>query len=190
MSETINSRRLLWAGFLRSYERFPEHVAIDVAGHEVTYQQLAAFYGIRSSSAARYRFTTSGCSARTSLRNLDDLDIIKYLKFSAFAILALPFWPPPISLRHHEVTGYDDPAFFRKLRSTVSVGNSAKCKYPFNRKSAGSQFLFIVRLGRVHAFQSGYRFDYSRWVALPWPSALQSRLPAHRTLVPWGSFHR
>jgi amino acid adenylation domain-containing protein len=41
MSETMDSRRLLWAGFLRSCERFPERAAIDVAGHEVTYQQLA-----------------------------------------------------------------------------------------------------------------------------------------------------
>ena len=161
MSDTMDSRRLLWAGFLRSYERFPEHVAIDVAGHEVTYQQLAAFYGIRSNSAARYRFTTSGCSARTSLRNLDDLDISKCRKFSALALLALLFRRGPRS-------------------------NGVWCP----RKSDGSQFLFIVRWGRVHAFQSGYRFDYSRWVALPWPSALQSRLPAHRTLVPWGSFHR
>jgi amino acid adenylation domain-containing protein len=33
--------RLLWAGFLRCCEQFPTRGAIDVAGREVTYQQLA-----------------------------------------------------------------------------------------------------------------------------------------------------
>jgi len=41
MSETIDSPRLLWTGFLRSCERFPTRKAIDVAGRAVTYQQLA-----------------------------------------------------------------------------------------------------------------------------------------------------
>ena len=41
MSHTTNSSRLLWAGFLRSCEQFPARGAIDVAGREVTYQQLA-----------------------------------------------------------------------------------------------------------------------------------------------------
>jgi len=41
MSETTDSPRLLWTGFLRSCERFPTGGAIDVAGREVTYQQLA-----------------------------------------------------------------------------------------------------------------------------------------------------
>jgi amino acid adenylation domain-containing protein len=40
MSHTTNSSRLLWAGFLRSCEQFPARGAIDVAGREVTYQQL------------------------------------------------------------------------------------------------------------------------------------------------------
>jgi acyl-CoA synthetase (AMP-forming)/AMP-acid ligase II len=41
MSNTTDSRRLLWTGFLRSCERFPTRGALDVGGHEVTYQQLA-----------------------------------------------------------------------------------------------------------------------------------------------------
>ena len=41
MSDVTNSCRLLWTGFLRSSEQFPAHAAIDIAGHEVTYQQLA-----------------------------------------------------------------------------------------------------------------------------------------------------
>jgi amino acid adenylation domain-containing protein len=41
MSKATNSHRLLWAGFLRSTERFPTRGAIDVGGREVTYQQLA-----------------------------------------------------------------------------------------------------------------------------------------------------
>jgi amino acid adenylation domain-containing protein len=41
MSNSTNSHRLLWAGFLRSAERFPTRGAIDVGGREVTYQQLA-----------------------------------------------------------------------------------------------------------------------------------------------------
>jgi amino acid adenylation domain-containing protein len=41
VSETMDSHRLLWTGFLRSCEQFPTRAAIDVAGHEVTYQQLA-----------------------------------------------------------------------------------------------------------------------------------------------------
>ena len=40
MSHTTNSHRLLWTGFLRSCEQFPARGAIDVAGREVTYQQL------------------------------------------------------------------------------------------------------------------------------------------------------
>jgi amino acid adenylation domain-containing protein len=40
MSDTRDSRRLLWTGFLRSCEQFPTRGAIDVAGREVTYQQL------------------------------------------------------------------------------------------------------------------------------------------------------
>jgi amino acid adenylation domain-containing protein len=43
MSDTTDSHRLLWTGFLRSCEQFPTREAIDVAGHEVTYQQLANF---------------------------------------------------------------------------------------------------------------------------------------------------
>jgi amino acid adenylation domain-containing protein len=41
MSDTTNSHRLLWSGFLRSCEQFPTRGAIDVAGREVTYEQLA-----------------------------------------------------------------------------------------------------------------------------------------------------
>ena len=41
MSDTTDSPRLLWTGFLRSCEQFPTRGAIDVAGREVTYQQLA-----------------------------------------------------------------------------------------------------------------------------------------------------
>jgi amino acid adenylation domain-containing protein len=41
MSDTMDSRRLLWTGFLRSCEMFPTRGAIDVGGREVTYQQLA-----------------------------------------------------------------------------------------------------------------------------------------------------
>jgi amino acid adenylation domain-containing protein len=41
MSSPTNSHRLLWAGFLRSAERFPTRGAIDVGGSEVSYQQLA-----------------------------------------------------------------------------------------------------------------------------------------------------
>src|SRR4029453_3679428 len=41
MSNRTESHRLLWTGFLRSCEQFPTRGAIDVAGREVTYQQLA-----------------------------------------------------------------------------------------------------------------------------------------------------
>jgi amino acid adenylation domain-containing protein len=41
MSDTTDSPRLLWTGFLRSCEQFPTRGAIDVAGREVTYQRLA-----------------------------------------------------------------------------------------------------------------------------------------------------
>src|SRR6266487_1895784 len=41
MNDTTDSHRLLWTGFLRSCEQFPTSGAIDVAGREVTYQQLA-----------------------------------------------------------------------------------------------------------------------------------------------------
>jgi amino acid adenylation domain-containing protein len=41
MSDMTDSRRLLWSGFLGSCEQFPTRGAIDVAGREVTYQQLA-----------------------------------------------------------------------------------------------------------------------------------------------------
>ena len=41
MSNVTNSHRLLWAGFLRSPERFPTRGAIDVGGSEVSYEQLA-----------------------------------------------------------------------------------------------------------------------------------------------------
>jgi acyl-CoA synthetase (AMP-forming)/AMP-acid ligase II len=41
MSDTTDSPRLLWAGFLRSCEQFPTRGAIDFAGRELTYQQLA-----------------------------------------------------------------------------------------------------------------------------------------------------
>src|SRR4029453_6658757 len=41
MSDITDSHRLLWTGFLRSCEQFPTRGAIDVAGREVTYQQLA-----------------------------------------------------------------------------------------------------------------------------------------------------
>src|SRR5439155_25669318 len=43
MSDTTDSHRLLWTGFLRSCQQFPKRGAIDVAGREVTYQQLACF---------------------------------------------------------------------------------------------------------------------------------------------------
>src|SRR5512132_3816337 len=41
MSDTTDSPRLLWSGFLRSCEQFPTRGAIDVTRHEVTYQELA-----------------------------------------------------------------------------------------------------------------------------------------------------
>ena len=41
MNETFDPQRLVWTGFLRSCEKFPDRGAIDVAGHEVTYEQLA-----------------------------------------------------------------------------------------------------------------------------------------------------
>src|SRR6266513_2996066 len=41
MSNTTNSARLLWSGFLRSCEQFPTRGAIEVGGREVTYQELA-----------------------------------------------------------------------------------------------------------------------------------------------------
>src|SRR5206468_4645739 len=41
MSNPTNSHRLLWAGFLRSAERFPTRGALDVGGSEVSYQKLA-----------------------------------------------------------------------------------------------------------------------------------------------------
>jgi amino acid adenylation domain-containing protein len=40
MTDATGSPRLLWSGFLQSCERFPTRGAIDVAGREVTYQQL------------------------------------------------------------------------------------------------------------------------------------------------------
>jgi len=40
MSATI-SNRLLWRGFLESSTRFPNRGAIEIAGHDVSYQQLA-----------------------------------------------------------------------------------------------------------------------------------------------------
>jgi hypothetical protein len=41
MSDTRDSPRLLWTGFLGSCEQFPTRGAIDVAGPKVTYRQLA-----------------------------------------------------------------------------------------------------------------------------------------------------
>ncbi len=41
MSDTTDSHQLLWTRFLRSSEQFPTRGAIDVAGSEVTYQQLS-----------------------------------------------------------------------------------------------------------------------------------------------------
>src|SRR6266403_670236 len=41
MSDTTDSPRLLWTGFLRSCEQFPTRGAIDIAGRELTYEQLA-----------------------------------------------------------------------------------------------------------------------------------------------------
>src|SRR5438874_10142545 len=41
MSDTTDSPRLLWTGFLRSCKQFPTRGAIDVAGREVTYEQLS-----------------------------------------------------------------------------------------------------------------------------------------------------
>jgi amino acid adenylation domain-containing protein len=41
MIDTTDSPRLLWAGLLRSCEQFPTRGAVDVAGREVTYQELA-----------------------------------------------------------------------------------------------------------------------------------------------------
>jgi hypothetical protein len=38
---TATSNRLLWAGFLKSSARFPNRGAIEIAGHEVSYQRLA-----------------------------------------------------------------------------------------------------------------------------------------------------
>ncbi|MBA3569623.1 MAG: amino acid adenylation domain-containing protein [Pyrinomonadaceae bacterium] len=41
MSNTTESRRLLWSGFLNSSRRFADRPAIDVAGRQVTYRELA-----------------------------------------------------------------------------------------------------------------------------------------------------
>jgi acyl-CoA synthetase (AMP-forming)/AMP-acid ligase II len=41
MSEILDPQRLVWTGFIRSYQKFPGRGAIEVAGHEVTYEQLA-----------------------------------------------------------------------------------------------------------------------------------------------------
>src|SRR5437588_7102709 len=43
MSDTVERRRLLWSGFLRSSEQFPTRAAVDVGGQEVTYDKLASF---------------------------------------------------------------------------------------------------------------------------------------------------
>ena len=39
--DTATSNRLLWAGFLESSARFPNRGAIEIAGHEISYQRLA-----------------------------------------------------------------------------------------------------------------------------------------------------
>jgi len=41
ISGTVKPHRLLWMGFLRSCEQFPLQGAINVAGHEMTYGELA-----------------------------------------------------------------------------------------------------------------------------------------------------
>ena len=41
MSDRTDRQRLLWSGFLRSSAQYPDRAAIDIAGYEVSYQQLA-----------------------------------------------------------------------------------------------------------------------------------------------------
>src|SRR4051794_14474741 len=41
VSDKTDSQRLLWSGFLRSSAQFADRAAIDLAGHEVSYEQLA-----------------------------------------------------------------------------------------------------------------------------------------------------
>ena len=41
MTYKTNPQDLLWTGFLRSSEKFPTHVAIDIGGDQVSYGQLA-----------------------------------------------------------------------------------------------------------------------------------------------------
>ena len=38
--DIATSNRLLWAGFLESSARFPNRGAIEIAGHEISYQQM------------------------------------------------------------------------------------------------------------------------------------------------------
>jgi len=40
MSDTLQSNRLLWSGFLRSCAEFPKRCAVDVGGRETTYGEL------------------------------------------------------------------------------------------------------------------------------------------------------
>ena len=39
--DTATSNRLLWSGFLESSARFPNRGAVEIAGHEISYQRLA-----------------------------------------------------------------------------------------------------------------------------------------------------
>ena len=39
--DTGTSNRLLWSGFLESSARFPNRGAVEIAGHEISYQRLA-----------------------------------------------------------------------------------------------------------------------------------------------------
>src|SRR3954453_22229448 len=41
MNNRTDPQRLLWSGFLRSSGQFPDRPAIDLAGHEIAYKQLA-----------------------------------------------------------------------------------------------------------------------------------------------------
>jgi acyl-CoA synthetase (AMP-forming)/AMP-acid ligase II len=40
MSETDKRERLVWTGFLRSCEKFPDRPAVEVVGFELSYEEL------------------------------------------------------------------------------------------------------------------------------------------------------
>src|SRR5437588_11759174 len=61
----VNSGRLLWRGFVRSCQEFPERGAISVAGHEVTYVELGE--RAKSLAATLQRELTEGAVPLTAV---------------------------------------------------------------------------------------------------------------------------